>query len=167
MTSQISETREINQIDLRNAFGQFATGVNVVTSTDTDGALIGMTANSFSSVSMDPPLLLWCPGNSLPSLPAFERAGHFTINVLDASQHDIAKQFARPAEDKFAGVSYRKGIFGAPVLDGALATFECRVHAMHLAGDHHIMIGEVFAFTTAETAQPLIFYGGQFSSLAS
>lgn len=165
MTSQVSTRQEINQIDLRNAFGRFATGVNVVTSTDTDGSPIGMTANSFSSVSMDPPLLLWCPGNSLPSLPAFRRAGHFTINVLSATQQNLAQQFARPAVDKFAGVSYHTGIFGAPVLDGAVATFECRVDAMHPAGDHQIMIGEVFAFNSTDTSNPLVFHSGQFSSL--
>lgn len=167
MTSQVSEVKEMNQIELRNAFGQFATGVNVVTAKDVDGSLIGMTANSFSSVSLDPPLLLWCPGNSLPSLPAFQRAGHFAINVLASTQHDMAKQFARPSEDKFAGISYSPGTFGAPLLEGALATFECRIDAMYPAGDHHIMVGEVVSYTTNETAQPLIFHCGHFSSITS
>ena len=149
---------------LRNAFGQFATGVTVVTTVDVDGSLVGMTANSFSSVSMEPPLVLFCPANHVASLPAFERAGHFVINVLSAEQQDLATQFARPAEDKFAGVDYRLGRFGAPVLEGALATFECTLYANHEAGDHQVMIGEVHEFTSQSEAGALLFHGGKFAT---
>ena len=137
---------------LRNAFGQFATGVTVVTTVDVDGSLVGMTANSFSSVSMEPPLVLFCPANHVASLPAFERAGHFVINVLSAEQQDLATQFARPAEDKFAGV------------EGALATFECTLYANHEAGDHQVMIGEVHEFTSQSEAGALLFHGGKFAT---
>lgn len=161
MTTQTPTFAPLNQIELRNAFGQFATGVTVITSVDADGSLVGMTANSFTSVSMDPPLLLCCPGNNVPSLPAFRRAGHFTINVLSAQQRELALQFARPAADKFADVDYRPGIFGAPVLKGSLASFECSIDAMHPAGDHHIMVGLVHRFHAAEDGAALLFHQGQ------
>lgn len=157
-------TTEINQLQLRNAFGQFATGVTVITTVDTDGSLIGMTANSFTSVSMDPPLLLCCPGNNVPSLPAFQRAGHFTINVLAAEQQNLALQFARPADDKFAGVDYTPGLFGAPVLADALATFECTIYSLQEMGDHHLMVGEIHRFTSAEDGAPLLFHQGRLSA---
>lgn len=151
----------INQRDLRNAFGQFATGVTVITTTDQDGRHYGLTANSFSSVSMDPALLLFCPGKHIGSLPVLERTGHFTVNILRADQQDLARQFARPSDDKFAGVEYTLGVFGDPVLDGCLATFQCSLYSNHDAGDHRVLIGQVHEFEYHPERDALLFHQGQ------
>ncbi|RJN32447.1 flavin reductase family protein [Nesterenkonia natronophila] len=166
MTTTITENEKLTQPtfdprELRSAFGQFVTGVTIATSRDLDGSLIGMTANSFSSVSMDPPLLMFCPASHLPSLPAFERAGHFAINILAASQGELAKHFARPSENKFAGVDYSSGIFGAPVINGSVATFECTLFASHDAGDHKILIGEIHDFVANPESRALVFHRGK------
>ncbi|WP_336658806.1 flavin reductase family protein [Leucobacter sp. USHLN153] len=147
--------------DLRSAFGQFATGVTVVTTTTPSGERVGVTANSFTSLSMDPPLVLWCPGRHLRSLPAFEEASHFAINVLASDQHELSRRFAVGASDKFSGVEVREGIAGLPLIPGTLATFECETVARHEAGDHVIYIGHIrrYAHTSAE---PLVFHGGRY-----
>ncbi len=151
--------------ELRNALGQFATGVTVITTVAPGGERIGVTANSFTSVSMDPPLVLWCPGRHLRSLPHFERATHFAINVLASDQHELSRRFATPDDDKFAGVPLRTGIAGIPVLEGTLATFECRTVARHEAGDHVIYVGQVERFRH-EPASPLVFHGGRYRDTA-
>lgn len=154
-----AELPELDLRDLRNAFGQFATGVTVVTTITPEGEPIGVTANSFTSLSMDPPLVLWCPGRHLRSLPAFERSSHFAINVLASDQHELSGKFARGASDKFEGVSVHEGVAGLPVLDGTVATFECRTVARHEAGDHVIYIGQIERYAHAE-GKPLVFHGG-------
>lgn len=146
--------------ELRRALGQFATGVTVVT-TRADGRHVGVTANSFTSLSLDPPLVLWCVSNSAPSLPAFKAASHFAINVLCAGQHYLSRQFATPAEDKFAGVDFQEGPGGVPILSGVLAHFVCR-NVRHVeAGDHVIVIGEVERFE-ANDGEPLVFHSGNY-----
>ena len=149
--------------DFRTTLGQFATGVTVVTTRTPQGAKVGMTANSFTSVSMDPPLVLWCPSKFAPSLPDFEAATHFAINVLESSQHVLSRQFATPADDKFAGVSISEGVAGLPLLDGSVATFECRTVARHEAGDHVIYVGEVEKYSRAD-GDPLVFHAGAYHS---
>lgn len=144
----------------RRALGHFATGVTVITA-QCDGQLAGMTANSFSSVSLDPPLVLWSIGKSSHSLPLFEKAGSFAINVLAADQLDLASRFARSGADKFSGVPWHPGIGGAPCLPGAAATFECRKHAVVDAGDHFILLGRVERYTHADR-DPLLFSHGRF-----
>jgi len=145
--------------ELRRALGQYATGVTVVTCLGPDGARSGMTANSFASVSLDPPLVLWCPAKSAPSTPAFTAATHFAVNVLGSAQHHLSRQFASPAEDKFAGAAVRPGASGAPLLEDTVASFECRTVAVHDAGDHLIMVGEVEGFD-APGGPPLVFHSG-------
>lgn len=152
---------ELDLRNLRNAFSQFATGVTVVTTVTEDGERIGVTANSFTSLSMDPPMVLWCPGRHLRSLPAFEHSTHFAINVLASDQHELSGKFARGASDKFEGVSTHEGVAGLPVLDGTVATFECRTVARHEAGDHVIYIGEIERYTHSE-GKPLVFHGGSY-----
>lgn len=147
--------------DFRATLGQFATGVTVVTTRTPKGSKAGMTANSFTSVSMDPPMVLWCPSKFAPSLDDFESATHFAINVLESSQHVLSRQFATPAEDKFSGVETSEGIAGVPLLDGAVATFQCRTVARHDAGDHVIYVGEVEAYSRSEGA-PLVFHAGAY-----
>jgi flavin reductase (DIM6/NTAB) family NADH-FMN oxidoreductase RutF len=145
--------------DLRRALGQFATGVTVVTTLSPDGRRVGLTANSFTSVSLDPPLLLFCLDRAAPSLPAFVDCTHFAVNVLAADQHHLSRQFATPSEDKFAGVEVEEGPGGVPLLEGALARFTCR-HVEHReAGDHLIFIGEVEAYEAFEN-EPLVFHSG-------
>ncbi|WP_411730839.1 flavin reductase [Paeniglutamicibacter sp.] len=151
--------------DFRSTLGQFATGVTVVTTRTPQGTKVGMTANSFTSVSMDPPMVLWCPSKFAPSLDDFEASTHFAINVLESSQHVLSRQFATPAEDKFAGVDCSEGIAGVPLLEGAVATFQCRTVARHDAGDHVIYVGEVEKYSRIE-GDPLVFHAGAYHRTA-
>jgi flavin reductase (DIM6/NTAB) family NADH-FMN oxidoreductase RutF len=147
--------------ELRRALGQFATGVTVITTCAENGHRIGVTANSFTSLSLDPPLVLWCLSKTAPSRGAFEECSHFAVNVLAAGQHYLSRQFATPAEDKFGGVDFDEGPGGVPVIDGVLAYFVCR-NVRHVdGGDHLIVIGEVERFETTE-GEPLVFHSGKY-----
>jgi flavin reductase (DIM6/NTAB) family NADH-FMN oxidoreductase RutF len=152
-------------IDLRLAFGQFATGVTVVTAQGADGSTVGVTVNSFTSVSLDPPLLLWCLCGRSGSLEAFQSASHFAVNVLSSAQRDLAVQFARPARDRFAGCGVRRGLGGAPILDGVLAHFVCRTTSQLDAGDHVVTLGEVEDFELYG-GDPLLFQSGAYRHLS-
>ncbi len=152
--------------DLRTALGQFATGVVIVTALTADGKRVGVTANSFTSVSMDPPLVLWCPSRQLRSLPHFEQSTHFAVNVLATDQHALSRQFASAAADKFQGVGVSEGLAGIPLIDGAVATFECRIVDRHDAGDHVIYIGEVERYAHGGGA-PLVFHAGAYHDTAA
>jgi flavin reductase (DIM6/NTAB) family NADH-FMN oxidoreductase RutF/2-polyprenyl-6-methoxyphenol hydroxylase-like FAD-dependent oxidoreductase len=154
-----SDARAVDPRALRNAFGQYATGVTVVTSRAPDGRKVGVTANSFTSVSLDPPLVAWCPAKRAPSLPDLVAATHFTVNVLAADQHELSRHFATPAPDKFAGVAHHDGIAGVPMLDNSIAHFQCRTVQRVEAGDHVIFIGEVEQFDTRD-GRPLVFHCG-------
>jgi len=147
--------------ELRNALGKFGTGVTVITTRRADGELAGLTASSFNSVSLDPPLVLWSLSRASPSLPAFRDAAYFTVNVLAQEQAWLSQRFSTPQADKFAGVPWRPGLGGAPVLDNCLAHFECRGHACHEGGDHLIMVGRVERFSHA-AGRPLLFCGGKY-----
>ncbi|WP_030803027.1 styrene monooxygenase/indole monooxygenase family protein [Streptomyces sp. NRRL F-2799] len=147
--------------ELRRALGQYATGVTVVTARAPDGRNVGMTANSFTSVSLDPPLVLWCPGKNSPSLPDFTDASHFAVHVLAADQHHLSRQFATPADDKFRGTPTTPGIAGTPLLDGAVARFQCRTVQRVDAGDHIIFLGEVEEYE-ADGGAPLVFHSGYY-----
>ena len=160
------DTSAFDVRDFRSALGHFATGVTVVTTVSADGRKVGMTANSFTSVSMDPPLVLWCPSKRAPSLGDFEEATHFAINILASDQHVLSRQFATPATDKFAGVETVEGIAGVPLLDGAVATFQCRTVSRHDAGDHVIYVGEVESYNH-DGGAPLVFHGGKYHATAS
>ncbi|MEQ9695586.1 flavin reductase family protein [Shimia sp. SDUM112013] len=134
---------------LRNAFGSFMTGVTVVTTRDAGGQPVGFTANSFASVSLDPPLVLVCIANTSSNFAIFASATGFAINVLSEGQKEVSNTFARPVEDRFAEVVWRDGPHGAPVLDGVSAWFDCAMHNRVEAGDHLILIGKVEAFDHA------------------
>ena len=148
--------------DFRRALGRFATGITVVTTRGADGTLAGLTVNSFNSVSLDPPLVLWSLGRDSPSHEVFEAASHFAVNVLSSEQRDISNNFARSGDDKFAGVDWAPGIHGAPLLPGCCAWFECRVVARHPGGDHTIFIGEVEKIRDDVTRAPLVYFGGEY-----
>ena len=128
---------------LRNVLGTFTTGVTIVTTRDAHGVPHGVTANSFSSVSLEPPLVLWSQALTSRSLPAFRDSEYFAVNVLAEDQIEVSKHFAKPQDDKFAGVSYTEGLGGVPVLEGTVAHFECVKVAEYPAGDHVIYLGRV------------------------
>ena len=148
--------------DFRAALGMFATGVTIVTARGADGAPIGLTANSFNSVSLTPPLVLWSLARSAGSMPHFERGSHYAINSLSAEQHALAERFAGKTADRFDGVSFSEGAGGAPLLDGSAAVFECFNRSRYEEGDHVIFVGEVERCSWRDGAQPLIFHGGRY-----
>ncbi|MDH6287041.1 styrene monooxygenase/indole monooxygenase family protein [Rhodococcus opacus] len=156
-----AEQAQFDPRDLRRALGQYATGVTVITARAPDGRKIGVTANSFTSVSMDPPLVSWCPASKAPSLPDLTAATHFAVNVLAADQHDLSRQFSTPAEDKFAGVATTEGIAGVPLIDDAIAHFQCRTVQRVEAGDHIIFLGEIEQYD-ADLGEPLVFHSGSY-----
>jgi len=148
--------------DSRAALGMFATGVTIVTARRPDGSLVGLTANSFNSVSLDPPLVLWSLSRNAGSMPVFERGSHYAINILAAEQHVLAERFASKTVDRFADVAFREGAGGAPVLEGAAAVFECFNRSQYEEGDHVIFVGEVERCTWRPGLPPLIFHGGRY-----
>lgn len=154
----------LDSSDFRQAVGAFTTGVTVVTTSDEDGVRYGLTANSFASVSLEPPLVLFCVAHNAPSMDGFTRGRHFAINVLACDQEDIARRFARPAPDKFAGLAWRTGIFGAPLLDRCIAHIECRLEHVHPSGDHGIVIGRVYRVRVYE-GEPLVFHRSRFGTV--
>ncbi|PQP23852.1 styrene monooxygenase/indole monooxygenase family protein [Rhodococcus opacus] len=159
--ARAAEQAQFDPRDLRRALGQYATGVTVITARAPDGRKIGVTANSFTSVSMDPPLVSWCPASKAPSLPDLTAATHFAVNVLAANQHDLSRQFSTPAEDKFAGVATTEGIAGVPLIDDAIAHFQCRTVQRVEAGDHIIFLGEIEQYD-ADPGEPLVFHSGSY-----
>lgn len=140
----------------------FATGVTVVTARSAEGRLVGLTANSFNSVSLDPPLVLWSLALASASLPVFAAGAHYAINVLAADQVALAERFAAQGVDRWAGVVHRPGIGGAPLLAGAAATFECISRSRYEEGDHVIFVGEVERCGHRAGASPLLYHGGRF-----
>lgn len=145
---------------LRDALGCFATGIAVVTTRAGDGSPIGLTVNSFNSVSLDPPLILWSIALSAPSLTAFRAHDAFAVNILAADQDALCTRFARPSDDKFSGVDWSPGHRDVPLISGAVAQFECLTRARHPGGDHEIVLGEVVAFRSDERP-PLIICRGR------
>ena len=140
----------------------FATGVTVVTARTADGQVVGLTANSFNSVSLDPPLVLWSLARAAASLAVFATGSHYAINVLAADQMALAERFAMKGADRFNGVSFEQGAGGAPLLHGAAATFECFNRSRYEEGDHVIFVGEVERCTHRPGAAPLLFHGGRY-----
>lgn len=161
-----SDNSSIDPRDFRNALGSYATGVTVITAAAPDGTPVGLTCNSFASVSLNPPLVLWSLVTFSPSMSIFQNASHFAINVLGASQQALAKQFATPSDDKFAGVSWRPGLGNAPVLADVVATFECRSADRYYGGDHVIFLGAVESYAYNRT-EPLLFAQGRFGHFVS
>ncbi|NHZ87704.1 flavin reductase [Massilia sp. CCM 8733] len=127
----------------RQALSQFATGVTIVTAALPDGRLAGVTINSFNSVSLDPPLVLWSLAQTASSMAAFEQAEGYVINVLADNQAALAQRFARPGQDRFEQVGFTRSAQGQPVLDGSVACFECRPRSRYVEGDHVIFVGAV------------------------
>jgi flavin reductase (DIM6/NTAB) family NADH-FMN oxidoreductase RutF len=156
-------TAAFNERQLRDALAQFATGVAIVCARGQDERYVGFTANSFSSVSLSPPLILWTLSQRSTSLAAFDAAERYAVNVLSTRQADLARRFSRPHADRFASVAFRLGWSDAPLIDDCVAWFECRHHARHRAGDHVIFIGEVVSVERARGGG-LVFHHGRFGA---
>ncbi|MDQ5898509.1 MAG: hypothetical protein QG612_2595 [Pseudomonadota bacterium] len=148
--------------DFRSALGLFATGVTIVTARAADGTPVGLTANSFNSVSMAPPLVLWSLSLQAGSLPAFRGGTHYAIHILAAEQRALAERFATRGIDRFEGIAWSEGAGGIPLLDGAAAVLECHNRSRYEEGDHVIFVGEVEQCRYRPDASPLIFHGGRF-----
>jgi len=157
-----AQTPSFSLLEFRAALGMFATGVTIVTGRDAGGARVGLTANSFNSVSLAPPLVLWSLSRQAGSMAAFSRGSHYAINILAADQHELALRFSRREVDRFAGVAFEEGSGGAPILAGAAAVFECYNRSQYEEGDHVIFVGEVERCRHRTGAQPLIFHGGRY-----
>ena len=149
---------------LRRALGRFATGVTVITARGPDGRPLGFTANSFSSVSLDPPLILWSLSRGSERLGAYRGASAYAVNILTTAQEGLARQFASAMEDRFEGVEWEEGLEGAPVIPGARAVCECLHEAVYPAGDHELFIGRV-EHVRERPGKPLTFFGGGFGTV--
>ena len=150
---------------LRDALGSFATGVTVVTCVDAEGRPFGLTANSFTSVSLDPPLLLVCVHRQAASAAALVSGASFAVNVLQTGQQPASIRFSTKAEDRFGPNDWSPGEFGAPVLRESLGVFECERHSVHDGGDHHILIGRVVKASFDPGLDPLLYFRGRYRRL--
>ncbi|WP_341908863.1 flavin reductase family protein [Polaromonas sp. YR568] len=151
-----------SQREFRASLAMFATGVTIVTARTATGELVGLTANSFNSVSLDPPLVLWSLSKAAGSMPALSTGSHYAINILAADQKELAERFAGKRQDRWEGVAFTDGIAGSPLLEGAAASFECFNRSRYEEGDHVIFVGEVERCSHRPGAAPLLFHGGKF-----
>ena len=159
MTEQAAE---FDPRDFRRALGSFATGVTIITTRDAEGEPVGLTVNSFNSVSMNPPLVLWSLANEAMSLPAFRDADYWAVHILATDQEDLSTRFAKRGEDKFSDLDIEEGRGGIPLLKGCTARFQCRTASSYQGGDHLIFIGEVLDYDHFENP-PLVFHGGRYA----
>ncbi|HYH20865.1 MAG TPA: flavin reductase family protein [Azospirillum sp.] len=149
---------------LRDAYGRYATGVAIVTTLDPVGTPVGLTVNSFASVSLDPPLVLWSLMRGSASLDVFRDAGRFAVNVLTEEQRALSDRFAARVADRFAGIAWEPGLGGLPLLPGCLARFECTGHSHVEAGDHVVFLGRVHRFEHRD-GTPLLFFASRYAEL--
>ena len=146
----------------RDVLGRFCTGVTVVT-TISGGEPVGMTCQSFSSVSLSPPLVMFCPAKTSRAWPMMQRSGHFCVNLLAEGQDELSNAMASRGSDKFAGVDWSPSKTGAPLIDGVLGYVDCTIHAVHEAGDHYIVIGKVQDLGFGDAEDPLLFFKGKYT----
>ena len=156
---------EEESLRLRRALGAFPTGVAVVTAMSREGRPIGLTVNSFASVSLDPPLVLWCLGNASDAYPDFAEAPAYCVNLMSEDAQDLALRFAKPGDHEVGDLSHDFGASGAPILVDAMAHFDCRVSDRLPGGDHLILIGEVLGFTARDDVGALTFFRGAFGRI--
>lgn len=154
---------ELDPVAFRRALGEYVTGVTVITAEGGNGERIGMTMNSFNSVSLDPPLVLFSVARQALSLPALESAKGFCVNVLSRNQQDISGRFAKAQTDKWADTAWTPGYMNAPLLAGAQAHFECAPYATYDGGDHVIFVVRVVRFATQPQNEPLVYFRGRYS----
>ncbi|HTW20028.1 MAG TPA: flavin reductase family protein [Mycobacteriales bacterium] len=153
-------TEPIDPQRFRHVLGHFPTGVAVVTGMDRDGSPVGLAIGSFSSLSLEPPLVAFMVNTRSSSWPRIHSSGHFCVNILGAHQESVCRIFATPGEEKFANLDWHSASSGAPVLDGVLAWIDCDIEAVHEAGDHYIVIGAVRELDTGSSTLPLVFFQG-------
>ncbi|MEQ8736115.1 MAG: flavin reductase family protein [Rhodospirillaceae bacterium] len=156
--------KAVAPLDLRSALARFATGVTIVTAYSNDGSYFGMTVNSFTSLSLEPPLVMWSIDRNASLYDSFQSVNRFAVNVLSESQKTHCMQFASNCEDRFSGVDIGVDGNGGPHINGALSTFDCTIEQRHNAGDHQIIIGRVESLFYQD-GRPLIFYSGELTSL--
>tara|TARA_R110000787_G_scaffold286188_1_gene403646 strand:+ start:14251 stop:14742 length:492 start_codon:yes stop_codon:yes gene_type:complete len=157
---------EFDTRSFRDALGLFVTGVTVITARNEAGVPFGVTANSFNSVSMDPPLILWSLSRASRNVSAFKKAEHFCVHILRENQQELSRRFAMSDIDKFEGMEFEPGAGGVPILPGSAARLECRTYAQHDGGDHVIFLGEVIRIAADHDARPLLFHGGRYAVLS-
>lgn len=150
--------RPAGGVDMRTAMSSFCTGVALITALEPDGGPTGMAVQSFSSVSLDPPLICFCPAHTSSTWPKIRAAGRFAVNILGHDQQELCGQFAVPGGDKFAGVRWTPGTFGAPLIAGVLATVECELEDVLDGGDHAIALGRVTGLAVHREGEPLVFF---------
>ncbi|MGX9293517.1 3-hydroxy-9,10-secoandrosta-1,3,5(10)-triene-9,17-dione monooxygenase reductase subunit [Tsukamurella paurometabola] len=161
MTTQ-SAPAPIEPLDYRTAMGHFCTGVTVITAAD-EGGPAGFACQSFSALSLDPPLVLFCPMKTSGAWRTIERSGRFAVNVLGEGQQDVSSVFGSRHPDKFGAVDWKPSRSGSPLLDGALSWIDCAVETVHDGGDHHIVIGRVLELSAPNAGRPLLFYKGRYT----
>jgi len=161
-----SDSSPIDPRDFRNALGTYATGVTIITAATADGKPYGLTCNSFASVSLNPPLVLWSLVIYSQGMSIFQNASHFAVNVLGASQQALATKFATPSVDRFAGVAWTPGLGHAPILTDSVANFQCRAVSRYYGGDHVIFLGAVEAYAY-NRQEPLLFARGGYGRFLS
>lgn len=151
---------------LRETLGLFVTGVTIITTQTEEGEMIGITANSFNSVSLDPPLVLWSVACNSRSLQGFENARYFAVHILRDDQVDLSQRFAVRSADKFQGIKVNRGLGDVPLLPECAARLECSLYGRHPAGDHIIFVARVERMQSDRSARPLVYHGGSYASLA-
>ncbi len=156
----------IDPREFRDSMGSFVTGVTVITTRDHRGQLVGNTVNSFNSVSLDPPLILWSLGRLAYSMRAYLSSEYFAVNVLREGQEALSVTFAKPSSTKWEGVEHRIGETGCPILPGVLAVFECKIAHTYMGGDHVIFVGEVVNATSDPDGRPLAFFRAAYAKMA-
>lgn len=150
----------------RRVLGCHATGIAAITAFDAGDVPVGMAVTSFTSVSLDPPMVAFCPDRKSSTWPRIEAAGKFAVNLLAEGQGDACRAFAARGADKFAGIAWRKSQHGVPVLEGALASIECAVHKVIEAGDHYLVLGRVLALDADDALAPLLFFRSSYAQVA-
>ena len=149
----------------RTVLGQFCTGVTIITTSDGTGAPVGFACQSFAALSLDPPLVLFCPTKLSRSWAAIEESGRFCVNVLAEEQQSTCARFGSREPDKFAGIDWHPSPLGSPILDGSHAHIDCSVETVHDGGDHYLVIGRVSSLSEVQTERPLLFYRGQYTGI--
>ena len=151
--------------EFRNACGMFATGITIVTTIDSEGEPVGMTVNSFASVSLEPPLVLWSVGDHARSFDTFSNTDHYAVHVLHEGQQALSNRFASRGEDKFADLDWTIGDAGSPILPDYAACFQCKMEAVYPGGDHNILVGRVVSFDNRGADDALLFFKGRYRKI--
>lgn len=155
---------DFDPVTLRQALGEYATGVAILTARNAAGKPVGLTVNSFAAVSLDPPLVLWSLGRQSQLIETFTTCSHWTVNVLGADQKPLAERFSQPDTERFASLEWKVGAGGTPLLAGCSAWFECRSEAHYAGGDHLILLGRIERYAS-HSQPPLLFHGSRYLTL--